>query len=129
MDKKHLRLGMNPSVAAHRLRMDILFSLVQASGHNCYRCGGTLTRETFSIDHKIAWLNSDDPKKNFFDLANIAFSHRVCNYKAGEKVPRKYNTDEERRAAATAQQNRRRCENGRMYDPIERRQHYLRTGN
>ncbi len=77
--KKALQLGMNPSTANSRLNRDILFMLVIASGHKCYRCGGELTRETFTIEHKEHWLDSEDPKAKFFDLANIAFSHHSCN--------------------------------------------------
>lgn len=78
-DKKKLQLGMNPSTAQGRLLKDILFKFVQAHHPTCYKCGQALTRETFSIEHKIPWLDSDDPVGLFFDLDNIAFSHLTCN--------------------------------------------------
>ncbi len=78
-DKKAQQLGMSPSTAAHRLRIDILFQLVVKAGYRCWCCGGALTRDTFSIEHKEAWLDSEDPIGLFFDLDNIAFSHHACN--------------------------------------------------
>ena len=35
-----------------------------------------------SIDHKTPWLHSEDPRGLFFDIDNIAFSHKSCNYSA-----------------------------------------------
>lgn len=70
---------MNPSTASNRLVKDLLFSFVQKEGHKCFHCGGEISREDFSIEHKIPWLDSDDPIGLFFDLDNIAFSHFKCN--------------------------------------------------
>jgi hypothetical protein len=36
-----------------------------------------------SIEHKESWMNSNTPIKKFFDLNNIAFSHKNCNYSQG----------------------------------------------
>lgn len=84
--KKQQQLGMNPSTAANRLVKDVLYSLVVKTGqNNCYHCGFPMSRETFSIEHKEAWLDSEDPLKLFFDLDNISFSHHSCNIKAGRK--------------------------------------------
>jgi len=77
--KKTQQLGMNPSTASGRLVKDILFKLAIDAGHKCYRCGGDLDRDTFSIEHKEPWLDSKDPKGLYFDQANIAFSHLKCN--------------------------------------------------
>lgn len=94
MDKKKDQLGMNPSTAAHRLRVDLLFKFVIELGYTCYRCDKELTRETFSIEHKEPWLNSSDPVGKFFDLDNIAFSHKSCNIKAADKSNlRKWNDE------------------------------------
>jgi hypothetical protein len=97
--KKSQQLGMNSGTAAHRLRARIMFSLAVAAGHKCYRCGGELTPETFSIDHKVAWLDSADPVALFFDIDNIAFSHMSCNYGAKRQVNKIYHTPESRREA------------------------------
>lgn len=78
MDKYKL-LGMNPSTASNRLVKDILFDFVIKAGHTCYRCGKALKRENFSIEHKDAWMQSDDPKAAFFNIDNIAYSHLKCN--------------------------------------------------
>ena len=70
---------MDPGTAAHRLRTDILWGFVKAANHLCYRCGKPMTRETFSIDHIVPWLDSDSPHTLFFDSNNIAYSHLACN--------------------------------------------------
>lgn len=88
-DKKTEQLGMNPSTASGRLVKDILFNLITESGKNmCFHCNNPMTREDFSIEHKIPWLDSGSPKELFFDLGNIAFSHHSCN--VGSARPRKY---------------------------------------
>lgn len=127
MNKK-LALGMNPSTAAHRLRMDLLFTFVLAAGHRCYRCGKSLTRETFSIDHIEPWRKASDPVRVFFDPANIAYSHVACN--SAQATP--HNTGHTkypqfvgvgRRPAATAADRR------RVYNPKKRHEQYVRTGH
>lgn len=88
MQEKHKQLGMNPSTASGRLLKDLLFKYAVASGEKCFRCNEELTRETFSIEHKIPWLHSENPVELFFDLDNIAFSHLLCNI--GNRRPSKY---------------------------------------
>lgn len=85
MKKKTQQLGMNPATASGRLVKDLLFKFVTEAGHRCFRCGEALTRDTFSIEHKESWLDSGDPVGRFFDLENIAFSHKVCNYGAARQ--------------------------------------------
>ena len=57
---------MNPSTASHRLVKDILYKLIQEKGELCYRCNNPMTRDTFSIEHKTAWLDSGDALNLFF---------------------------------------------------------------
>lgn len=69
-------------IACHRLRMKILLSLLQECNKDiCYQCGKKIkTVKTLSIEHKQPWL--DHPENNndlFWNLNNIAFSHRKCN--------------------------------------------------
>lgn len=97
-EKKAKQLGMNPSTASGRLLRDLLFKFVTEAGCKCYRCGGVLTRGTFSIEHKEPWLDSEDPQGLFFDLSNIAFSHLSCNVKASRNN-KKYHSEGERKAA------------------------------
>lgn len=78
---------MSHGKASHRLFKDILFNLIKDKP--CYRCGEVLTRETFSIEHKVPWLDSDNPVELFFDLTNIDFSHLKCNVLASRKVGNK----------------------------------------
>jgi hypothetical protein len=80
--RKRAVLGRHMSSAMRALTRDLLFHFAVSTGHKCYRCGNGLDRETFSIDHKQDWLNSDDPKAKFYDIENIAFSHLRCNITA-----------------------------------------------
>jgi len=55
----------------------------------CYRCGYKIEHECeLSIEHKESWLDSSNPKKLFFDLENIGFSHLSCNCKSARNVKR-----------------------------------------
>lgn len=95
--KKHHQLGMNAGTASYRLAKDLLFKFLTDAGHVCYRCGESMERKDFSIEHKTPWLDSEDPQKLFFDLNNIAFSHKSCNIAAARR-PNKLNlTPEERK--------------------------------
>lgn len=79
-DKKKNQLGMNPSTASGRLVKDLLWSfIVKTSQNDCYKCSKPMSRETFSIEHKVPWLDSEDPLSLYFDLDNIAYSHLECN--------------------------------------------------
>ena len=83
-EKKNMQLGMPLGTASARLRKKILFSLLKENKKNiCYQCGKPIESEDeLSIEHKIPWLDSSNPKELFFSLDNIAFSHLVCNVKA-----------------------------------------------
>lgn len=79
-EKRAEQLGMNPSTAQHRLKKDLLYKYVALAGDAvCYRCGEWIEIDDFSVEHKEAWLDSEDPLGLFFDLANIGFSHSKCN--------------------------------------------------
>ena len=83
-EKKKKQLGMDPGTASHRLKKSILFSFAKKLGYNwCYQCATEIEDiDKFTVEHKVAWLDSDDPVGYFFDLDNIAFSHASCNYGA-----------------------------------------------
>lgn len=90
MTKKHNQLGMNPSTASHRLVKDVLWKLiVQTEQDVCCKCGEVMSRENFSVEHIVPWLDSEDPVGLFFDLDNISFSHLRCNVGARRKEPAK----------------------------------------
>lgn len=125
-NKKKIQLGLDASTAAHRLRIDLLFRFAKQAGHKCFRCGKPLTRKTFSIDHKKSWLNSKNPAKLFFDLSNIAFSHRACNSRAGHK-PNMHPTREAAKQARLKSALKWKRQN-RPYDPAERRARYAKYG-
>lgn len=88
MKKKDIQLGMPIGTASGRLRKSILFSLLKELNKNyCFQCGSEITNEEdLSIEHKIPYLDSDNPKDLFFDLNNIAFSHLDCNIGAARKT-------------------------------------------
>lgn len=79
-----------------RLKKNIMFDLVCRLRLNlCYHCKLEITNvDQFSVEHKIAWLNSDNPKELFFDLNNIAFSHLFCNVEAA-RLPSMYDSKSE----------------------------------
>ena len=115
--KKQSQLGINPSTASHRLVKDLLFNYIKETP--CFHCGKPLTRETFSIEHKVPWLDSEDPVGLYFDLNNIDFSHQACNASAARRPTRIYESTTERETARSR----------RRYTPEKRRARYLRTGH
>lgn len=122
-----IQLGENTSTAGHRLRTDILYSFViRYVSPYCYRCGKLLSRDTFSVEHTTPWLDSSDPRKTFFDLDNIAFSHLACNSAARRVYNKKYLTDEERRIARNKRDRGYRKAKG--HDSEKRHTRYLRYG-
>ena len=96
MSKKDLQLGMSHGTANNRLNRMLLFSMVQKLGLDvCFRCGRKIESiNELSIEHKVAWLNSNNPKELFFDLDNVTFSHLSCNASFASHPKRK--TDEEK---------------------------------
>lgn len=124
-NKKARQLGINPSTASGRLVKDTLFRLAIQTGHVCYRCGGDLDRDTFSIEHKENWLDSEDPKGLYFNQDNIAFSHLSCNVEAS-RSNKKYHSEDELRAAKS-EYNRK--YNAKTYSKERRSEKYERCGN
>ena len=88
-DEKAKQLGINPSTASNRLKKHLMYTLaVKLDMHWCFQCGAEIeSYKDMSIEHKTPWLHSEDPKGLFFDIDNIAFSHKACNYLASR--PRK----------------------------------------
>jgi hypothetical protein len=87
--RKTQQLKMNPSTASQKLVKDILYSFILRLGLNeCFQCGDEMERDNFSIEHKIPWLDSEDPIDLFFNLDNISFSHHVCNVNAARRKAR-----------------------------------------
>lgn len=84
---KEVQLGMKLGTASHRLRVKIMFWLAGELGLlNCIRCGEKIDSEAdFSIDHKEPWLHLDT--SSFWDMKNIGFSHKNCNYTSRRKNP------------------------------------------
>ena len=88
MNKKKEQLGIDPSTAANQLKKIILFNFVKINHLDiCFHCNEIIkTADELSIEHKIPWLDSEDPKGLFFNLDNIAYSHLICNVKASRKT-------------------------------------------
>lgn len=85
--KKSEQLGMSYGKANNILKKNLLFSFAQKTNMDkCFQCGEKIESiDNFSIEHKKAWLDSENPKDLFFDLDNIAFSHTKCNFGARRK--------------------------------------------
>lgn len=123
-DKKKLQLGMNPSTASGRLVKDILWKLiVQTSQNICCKCHEPMARDTFSIEHIVPWLDSNDPQKLFFDLNNIGFSHLRCNVSDTRNPNKKFDSSLEREKARQVIRR-----GTRPYDPNKRRLQYINNG-
>jgi hypothetical protein len=86
------QLGMNPSTASNRLNKQLLFTLGKKLDMQwCFHCGAEIESvKEMSVEHKIPWLYSEDPVSLYFDLDNIAFSHKSCNYGAARKPTKKF---------------------------------------
>ena len=117
---------MSDGKAHNILRKLIMFSLVQELGKDiCFRCGKKIeTIDEFSIDHKVAWLNSENPVSLYFDLENISFSHCSCNIAAKRVVPRKpiYTKEELRQKKSVYEKKRRSTEEYK-----EKNKEYMRS--
>ena len=87
-DKKADQLGMPIGTASAKLRKTVIFNLLKELNRNiCFQCGLEIESEKdLSIEHKIPYLDSEDPVKLFFDLENIAFSHLRCNIGAARQT-------------------------------------------
>ena len=113
-------LGMPHGTASARLLKSILFDLVATCGRDaCHRCGEKITSVSeMSIEHIDPWQSHADPVRAFFDLSNISFSHRRCNYAAAEH-PRKERTQEDWRQLWREKKKS-------SYTPEKRRSKWLR---
>ena len=98
--KKDEQLGMKHGTAAGRLRKEIMFMLLQEAGKDvCFQCGERIKcARDLSVEHKVPWLDSNDPIGLYFDMNNIAFSHLACNIGAARNGS--VRTKEHGRAAA-----------------------------
>lgn len=87
-NKKADQLGMPIGTASHKLRKSIIFNLLKKNNENfCFQCGAEIeTEKELSIEHKVPYLDSENPVDLFFDLNNIAFSHLNCNIKAARQT-------------------------------------------
>lgn len=87
-EKKAFQLGMPFGTANSKLHKALLFSLIKRLDLNyCFQCGVEIeSKDTMSVEHKIPYLDSEDPIGLFFDLDNIAFSHLTCNIGAARNT-------------------------------------------
>lgn len=86
--KKKEQLGMSIGTASNQLKKNILFSLLkQLDKNTCHQCTNIIeSANELSIEHKMPYLDSDNPIELFFDLNNIAFSHLSCNSGAARQT-------------------------------------------
>lgn len=83
-NKAASQLGMSEGKAYSLLRRQITFMLIKEAHRDiCHRCGAQIL-DPFdcTVEHKLPWLDQDPAL--FWDLENIAFSHKKCN------VPHRY---------------------------------------
>jgi hypothetical protein len=120
--KKNNQLGMHIGTASHRLVKDLLFAHIKDTP--CFQCGGKLSRQDFSIEHKKPWLDSEDPIGLFFDLDNISFSHLSCNISAARRSKVYINSLEQKRQSA----QRWRDKTPAKIKAERRKERYQRTG-
>lgn len=79
--RRDKQLGRSYGSCRNQLDRLILFHYIKKYKENfCYRCKREIKSiNDFSIEHKIIWVDSDNPKELFWSMDNIAFSHRKCN--------------------------------------------------
>lgn len=129
--KKTEQLGMPIGTASNRLRKSLLWDYIVRCGDNtCYQCGSEiLSIDDLSIEHKVPWLDSEDPQGLFFDLKNIGFSHLSCNISAARKVTSPCGTWAAYcrgcRCPECKEASKQRSRN--YYNPEVRRERYLRN--
>ncbi len=90
--KKEQQLGVPWTTATNRLNRAVMLWLAQQCGKDvCFRCNERIESvKDFTIEHKKDWF--DVSPDLFWSMDNIAFSHDVCNKKAGRK-PSKWGPD------------------------------------
>jgi hypothetical protein len=81
-DKYSTLLGMDLGTASNRLKKQIFLQMAAELGRDlCLKCNLRIENaEDLSVDHIKPWRGADP--KLFWDLSNIAFSHRKCNIAA-----------------------------------------------
>lgn len=79
--KRAEQLGMPYGTASARLKKLLMFKFAQELGYdNCFNCGQRIeTSEELSVEHIEPWEGRENGVEKFWDLDNIAFSHRSCN--------------------------------------------------
>lgn len=124
-EKKKSQRGMPHGTASNRLRKAIIFDMANRLGEtNCFQCGKEIDNiDNFSIEHKIPYLNSDDPYGLFFSLENIAFSHIRCNIAAARR------TTDRKHPSVSAYRRGCRCDECRELCRCAKAQYRLRMKN
>jgi hypothetical protein len=86
LHKKHLQLGIPIGTATHRLRKLLLYQLAHKLDLNhCLRCREAIdSPDDLGIDHREPRL--DVSARLFWDLSNVAFSHKRCNSMARRSI-------------------------------------------
>lgn len=132
--KRSMLLGMSTGKATHILTRDLLFKHAQSEGNKCFRCGGEMTRDNFSIEHKTSWMSDPNPAESFFDLENVTYSHKKCNSKAGLISPDRKKAEHGSTGKYASGCRCLECKSGhakyhrKYYSKDKRREKYLRLG-
>ena len=85
--RKYAKLGMPLGTARNRLVKSLLLHFAsKLEMDSCFRCSHKIeSTAEFTIEHKRDWLYGD--VGDYFDIENIAFSHRGCNSAAANHGP------------------------------------------
>lgn len=96
-DKVNEILGMNYQTARSQLERKILWYMAkQLNKHNCFQCGFEIKdSDDMSIEHMKPWGGNEGkgikPDASlFWNMDNIAFSHKICNVAGGPGGSGKY---------------------------------------
>lgn len=91
-------------ISRYTLSQDLLFDFVIKAGHTCFRCKKSLTRNDFTIEHKVPWLKAPNASELYYSLDNIAYSHLRCNSAASRRPNKLNRTKEEKKAVHAARE-------------------------
>jgi hypothetical protein len=76
------KLGAQRKNLTCTLTRKLLFKVLQQTNLNiCWVCKEKIeTLQDFSLDHRVEWGSSENPRETFTNPDNIEFAHRDCNY-------------------------------------------------
>ena len=82
-DEKSKQLGMPFPTASNRMKKNFAFFMMQnLEWDDCVVCGEKiLTPNDMTYEHIVNWLHHEDGVNLFYDVDNIRFAHKKCQYR------------------------------------------------